>query len=110
MAPCAKNSVVREYVPLLGEWTMKQRSGHVVTQPPSTPALLKAWRERLGFTQVQASILVGVSNFTWSRMETGTVQIERSLALLCWVLEEYPEVRQAVTHWQTLSLAKRGTK
>jgi hypothetical protein len=88
---------------------MKAGKNPTLTQPPSTPAMLKVWREGLGLTQVQASMLVGVSRFTWCRLEAGTTQIERSLSLLCWVLSEYPDVRQAVTHWQTLALTHRGT-
>ena len=70
--------------------------------PPSTPAMVHAWRARMGLTQAQASTLVGISRFRWCRLEKGTLAIDTPLSLLLWALEQYPTFRQECTLWQSL--------
>lgn len=53
----------------------------VLAERPLSPAMIIAWRERMGFTQIQAAEALGCSRRTLSGYETGQHQAPRSIGL-----------------------------
>jgi transcriptional regulator with XRE-family HTH domain len=61
------------------------------------PADLKAWRERLGMTQQQAAVALGLERRTLIRYELGERSIPKAVALACAAIAlgitTYPPIR-----------------
>ena len=49
---------------------------------------LKQWRKRMGFTQEQAGIELGITRHQIGRLEKGETQISKAIELACNHLEE----------------------
>ena len=52
-----------------------------------TPAEMRAWRQRLGITRVQAAEALGMSCAWICSAEIGRRQIGRVVCLACWAIE-----------------------
>lgn len=48
-----------------------------------TPADLRAWQARMGYTYTQSCVALGVGNGTYVRMLSGETKIDRRTALAC---------------------------
>ena len=51
--------------------------------PALVPAVLTAWRDRMGYSQREAAIALGCSRGAWSGWEAGTQAIPRYIGLAC---------------------------
>ncbi len=58
-----------------------------------TPDQLRAWRDRLEWTQQQAAAALGVTRRGYQLWEAGERAISRPVMLACLYLEEHAEAR-----------------
>lgn len=59
----------------------KTRPAPVEAERPISPAMIKAWRERMGFSQDDAALALGCSRRTLTGYETGQHQAPRYIGL-----------------------------
>ena len=65
---------------------------------PSNAREFKAWRARLGMSQIQAASLLGTNKFQVCRIEAGRAHVTPTLSLLCWLLED-DDIREKVIYY-----------
>lgn len=64
-----------------------------MTPPTMTPQELRAWMERMGYSQRSLAPVLGVDHMTISRWERGVHRISPVVVYALRWIEEHPEVR-----------------